>query len=74
MREFENMANERNKIIAQRTKSRFVEFSATTNGINDCKKLFEEAKNELKLTGRRTILFLDEAHRFNKLQQDVFCK
>lgn len=60
------------RIISHSTKSRFVELSATTNGISDCKKIFQEAKNELKLTGRKTIVFVDEIHRFNKAQQDIF--
>ncbi|KAK9369308.1 DNA polymerase III, clamp loader complex, gamma/delta/delta subunit [Lipomyces kononenkoae] len=60
------------RIIARSTKSRFVELSATSASVADCKKVFEEARNELRLTGRRTYLFLDEVHRFNKAQQDVF--
>ncbi|KAK9486918.1 hypothetical protein V1527DRAFT_450747 [Lipomyces starkeyi] len=60
------------RIIARSTKSRFVELSATSASIADCKKVFDEARNELRLTGRRTYLFLDEVHRFNKAQQDVF--
>ncbi|QPG73596.1 hypothetical protein FOA43_000908 [Brettanomyces nanus] len=60
------------RIISHRTKARFVELSATANGIADCKKVFQEAKHELKLTGRKTIVFVDEIHRFNKTQQDIF--
>ncbi|KAK9429944.1 hypothetical protein V1505DRAFT_372665 [Lipomyces doorenjongii] len=60
------------RIIARSTKARFVELSATSASIADCKKVFDEARNELRLTGRRTYLFLDEVHRFNKAQQDVF--
>jgi putative ATPase len=60
------------KIIAKTTQSRFVELSAAVHGIAECKKIFEEAKRELKLLGRRTILFLDEIHRFNRSQQDIF--
>lgn len=60
------------RIIAQRTKSRFVELSAAVHGLNDCKKIFEEAKNDQKLMNRKTILFLDEVHRFNRAQQDAF--
>ncbi|KAF6214269.1 hypothetical protein GE061_009009 [Apolygus lucorum] len=52
--------------------TRFVKLSATTAGINDVKEIVKAAKNELNLTKRRTILFMDEIHRFNKLQQDVF--
>jgi putative ATPase len=60
------------RIIANTTKSRFKELSATSHGVNDVKKVFEEASNELHLTGRKTIIFMDEIHRFTKAQQDVF--
>jgi putative ATPase len=46
--------------------------NATAAGVAECKKLFAEASNDLQLTGRRTIIFCDEIHRFNKTQQDVF--
>jgi putative ATPase len=58
--------------MANTTKSRFKELSATSNGVNDVKKVFEEAAKELRLTGGRTIIFMDEIHRFTKAQQDVF--
>ena len=48
---------------------RFVKLSATTCGINDVKEVVKQAKNQLDLSKRRTILFMDEIHRFNKLQQ-----
>ncbi|KAG7806421.1 hypothetical protein KL921_004818 [Ogataea angusta] len=60
------------RIISHATKSRFIELSATSNGISDCKRVFEEARNEYKLTKRHTIVFIDEIHRFNKAQQDIF--
>ncbi|KAK9453769.1 hypothetical protein V1511DRAFT_504451 [Dipodascopsis uninucleata] len=60
------------RIVASSTKSRFVELSATTAKVEECKKLFDNAKNELRLTRRRTIVFIDELHRFNKSQQDAF--
>lgn len=60
------------RILAKATKSRFIEVSAASQGIAECKKIFEEAKNDLQLMGRKTILFLDEIHRFNKAQQDIF--
>jgi putative ATPase len=60
------------RIISSTTKSRFKELSATSNGVNDVKKIFEEAANELRLTGTKTIIFMDEIHRFTKSQQDVF--
>jgi MoxR-like ATPase len=40
--------------------------------VNDVKKIFDEAANELRLTGGKTIVFMDEIHRFTKSQQDVF--
>jgi replication-associated recombination protein RarA len=60
------------RIIANTTKSRFKELSATSNGVGDVKKVFDEAANELRLTGGRTIIFMDEIHRFTKAQQDIF--
>lgn len=62
------------RCIAKMAGSRFVEINATSCGTVECKKLFQEAGNELSLTGRRTIIFCDEIHRFNKAQQDVFLK
>ncbi|EFX06502.1 aaa family ATPase [Grosmannia clavigera kw1407] len=63
------------RCIAQQVGSRFVEMNATNSGgISECKKLFQDASNELALTGRKTILFCDEIHRFTKAQQDVFLK
>ncbi|TLS24579.1 hypothetical protein PpBr36_08937 [Pyricularia pennisetigena] len=62
------------RCIAQTVGSRFVELNATSTGVNECKKLFQEAASELGLTGRRTIIFCDEIHRFNRAQQDVFLK
>lgn len=60
------------RVISGRSRSRFVEISATASGVAECKKIFQEAKGELQLTGRKTILFCDEIHRFTKSQQDVF--
>ncbi|KAL0471098.1 AAA family ATPase [Neurospora intermedia] len=62
------------RCIAQRTGSRFIELNATSSGVAECKKYFGEAANELHLTGRRTIIFCDEIHRFTKAQQDIFLK
>ena len=50
-------------------KARFVPLSATTSGINDVKEVVKVAKNEQQMFKRKTILFVDEIHRFNKLQQ-----
>ena len=60
------------RIIAQTVGSRFVEINSTSTGVAECKKLFGEAKTDLVLTGRKTIIFCDEIHRFSKTQQDVF--
>lgn len=60
------------KIIAQRSKSDFVFFSAATGGVGDARKIIDKAKNDLELYQKRTILFVDEIHRFNKSQQDAF--
>ncbi|KAL2441034.1 ATPase WRNIP1-like protein C26H5.02c [Exophiala dermatitidis] len=60
------------RVIANMVGSRFVEINSTSSGVAECKKLFTEARNELSLTGRKTIIFCDEIHRFSKSQQDVF--
>jgi putative ATPase len=62
------------RCIAGKVGSRFIELNATSSGVAECKKLFAEAANELSLTGRKTIIFCDEIHRFSKSQQDVFLK
>ncbi len=59
-------------IIAQETDATFVPFSAVTEGIARVREIIKEAAVRLKRTGRRTILFCDEIHRFNKAQQDAF--
>lgn len=60
------------RVIANIAGSRFVEINSTSSGVAECKKLFNEARAELGLTGRKTIIFCDEIHRFSKSQQDVF--
>jgi len=60
------------QIIAQKTKSHFEKFSAVTSGIADVRRVVKEAKIRLQTSGQRTILFIDELHRFNKAQQDAF--
>lgn len=62
------------RCIAEKVNSRFIELNATSTGVSEVKKYFSEAANELQLTGRRTIIFCDEIHRFSKSQQDVFLK
>jgi putative ATPase len=60
------------RIAAGATQSHFVHFSAVLSGIKDIRAVIEEARTQLKLHHRRTILFVDEIHRFNKSQQDAF--
>ncbi|MBI2097231.1 MAG: replication-associated recombination protein A [Candidatus Sungbacteria bacterium] len=59
-------------IIAEKTKGFFQPFSAATSGVPELRKLIEEAQKRLKFDKRKTILFVDEIHRFNKAQQDTF--
>ncbi len=59
-------------IVARSTKSHFENFSAVTSGVADIRKIIEKARERRKLYGRKTILFVDEIHRFNKAQQDAF--
>ncbi|KAI5475785.1 Werner helicase interacting protein 1 [Pseudohyphozyma bogoriensis] len=60
------------RLIAKSTKSVFKELSATSASTADLRKVFDDALNLLKLTGRKTILFIDEIQRFSKSQQDNF--
>ncbi|MCG6957411.1 MAG: AAA family ATPase, partial [Gemmatimonadetes bacterium] len=60
------------RLIARETRTAFVAFSAVTDGIGRVREIVREASERLKVTGRRTILFCDEIHRFNKAQQDAF--
>ncbi len=59
-------------LIAQRTGAVFKAFSAVTSGIKELKEVIAEAADRLKYHQRRTLLFIDEIHRFNKAQQDAF--
>ncbi|HEX9038032.1 MAG TPA: replication-associated recombination protein A [Ktedonobacterales bacterium] len=58
-------------VIALTTRARFVPLSAVTAGVADLRRVVEDAARLLRATGRRTILFIDEIHRFNKAQQDA---
>ena len=58
-------------IIANVSRAHFSPLSAVSAGVADLRRVVEEAKKRLKSSGRRTILFVDEIHRFNKAQQDV---
>ena len=59
------------RIIANRTKANFIDFSAVTSGIKEIKQVMEQAEKS-RMFGEKTILFIDEIHRFNKAQQDAF--
>ena len=58
-------------VIAQHTKSRFVALNAVAAGTKEVREVLADARRELETAGKRTILFLDELHRFNKAQQDL---
>jgi len=60
------------RIVANLTKSHFEQMSAVTSGIADLRKVVEAASERRKFHGERTILFVDEIHRWNKAQQDAF--
>lgn len=59
------------RIIARQTQAHFINFSAVTSGIREIKTVMKEAEGA-RLYGRKTIVFVDEIHRFNKAQQDAF--
>lgn len=60
------------KIIARATASEFIELSAVSSGIQDVRAVIRDAEVRFELHNKRTILFIDEIHRFNKAQQDAF--
>ncbi len=60
------------RIIAETTRARFVSFSAVLAGIKEIREVMSEAERQRRASGRRTIVFIDEIHRFNKAQQDAF--
>lgn len=59
------------QVIAKQTKAGFISFSAVTSGIKEIKKIMQEAEANT-VYGQKTIVFVDEIHRFNKAQQDAF--
>ncbi|MCI0531416.1 MAG: AAA family ATPase, partial [candidate division Zixibacteria bacterium] len=59
-------------IIAKTSGAKFVFFSAVTSGVKEVKTVVEQARKDRNYYGRKTILFVDEIHRFNKAQQDAF--
>ena len=60
------------RLIATATRARFVAFSAVLSGIKEIRAVMTEAEEARRRSGRRTLLFIDEIHRFNKAQQDAF--
>jgi putative ATPase len=60
------------RLIATATKAHFISFSAVLSGIKEIRAVMAEAEEARRRSGRRTILFIDEIHRFNKAQQDAF--
>lgn len=60
------------RLIANTSGARFVEINSTSTRLEEVRKIFAEAARDLQLTGRKTIVFCDELHRFSKTQQDAF--
>jgi putative ATPase len=60
------------QVVARHTQAHFETFSAVLSGVADVRKALDAARKRKHATGRRTILFIDEIHRFNKAQQDAF--
>jgi putative ATPase len=60
------------RLIARMTRAHFIAFSAVLSGIKEIRAVMTEAEEARRRRGRRTILFIDEIHRFNKAQQDAF--
>src|SRR3954453_11147587 len=58
-------------VVSQVTKRRFTELSAVTAGVKDVRAAVDAARRELGMSGRQTVLFVDEVHRFSKTQQDA---
>ena len=59
-------------LISRSTKAHFVAFSAVTSGVPELREILKGADHRLRTSGQKTILFVDEIHRFNKAQQDAF--
>ena len=60
------------RLMAQYTQNPFQSFSAVTSGVKELREVVSNAEKTYKMTGKSTILFVDEIHRFNKAQQDAF--
>ncbi len=59
------------RLLASETRSAFVQISAVASGVKELREILTEARHRLAAEGRRTVLFVDEIHRFNRAQQDV---
>jgi len=59
------------RLLARESESRFRQLNAVTSGVKELRELLEDARDLLSAEGRRTLLFIDEIHRFNKAQQDA---
>ena len=59
------------RLVASYTKGRFVALSAVLSGVKELRAVVQEARRALRFEGRKTIVFVDEIHRFNKAQQDA---
>ncbi len=59
------------RILANETRSRFRQLSAVTSGVKDLRQVLDGARDQLAADGQKTLLFVDEIHRFNKAQQDA---
>jgi len=60
------------RILANETKSRFVSFSAVLSGVKEIRQVIDDARKRWEIKKEKTVLFVDEIHRFNKAQQDAF--
>lgn len=60
------------RVISNATKNNFISFSAVTTGIKDVKDIMKEAETTFKINKTKSVIFIDEIHRFNKAQQDAF--
>lgn len=60
------------RLLARSSDARFVPFSAVLSGVKEAREAMQRAEAERRRTGRRTLLFVDEIHRFNRSQQDAF--
>ncbi|MBN1912514.1 MAG: replication-associated recombination protein A [Pirellulales bacterium] len=59
------------RLLAVESRSRFRQLSAVTSGVKELREVLVDARDELSASGQKTLLFIDEIHRFNKAQQDV---